>query len=137
MEHAFSAATRRADLDACAAQSVDLLVIGGGITGAGIARDAAMRGFSTALVDAGDFGRGTSSRSSRLVHGGLRYLEHGWLRLVFESSRERAILLRIAPHLVQPTPFLFPVHAASLGFGPTFSKTRRKSSPPSMRIPSR
>ena len=113
MEHAFSAATRRADLDACAAQSVDLLVIGGGITGAGIARDAAMRGFSTALVDAGDFGRGTSSRSSRLVHGGLRYLEHGWLRLVFESSRERAVLLRIAPHLVQPTPFLFPVHAAS------------------------
>ena len=113
MEHAFSAATRRLDLDAVAAQSVDLLVIGGGVTGAGIARDAAMRGFSTALVDAGDFGRGASSRSSRLVHGGLRYLEHGWLRLVFESSRERAILLRIAPHLVQPAPFLFPVHAAS------------------------
>lgn len=113
MDHAFSAATRRADLDAVAAQPVDLLVVGGGITGAGIARDAAMRGFSTALVDAGDFGRGTSSRSSRLVHGGLRYLEHGWLRLVFESSRERAILLRIAPHLVRPTAFLFPVHAAS------------------------
>jgi len=83
------------------------------VTGAGIARDAAMRGFSTALVDAGDFGRGASSRSSRLIHGGLRYLEHGWLRLVFESSRERAVLLRIAPHLVRPTPFLFPVHAAS------------------------
>jgi glycerol-3-phosphate dehydrogenase len=113
MEHAFSAATRRLDLDAVAAQAVDLLVIGGGVTGAGIARDAAMRGFSTALVDAGDFGRGASSRSSRLVHGGLRYLEHGWLRLVFESSRERAILLRIAPHLVRPAPFLFPVHAAS------------------------
>ena len=113
MEHAFSAATRRTDLDAVAAQPVDLLVIGGGVTGAGVARDAAMRGFSTALVDAGDFGRGASSRSSRLVHGGLRYLEHGWLRLVFESSRERAILLRIAPHLVRPAPFLFPVHAAS------------------------
>jgi glycerol-3-phosphate dehydrogenase len=113
VEHAFSAATRRTDLDALAARSVDLLVIGGGITGAGIARDAAMRGFSTALVDAGDFGRGTSSRSSRLIHGGLRYLEHGWLRLVFESGRERAILLRIAPHLVRPAPFLFPVHAAS------------------------
>jgi glycerol-3-phosphate dehydrogenase len=113
LEQAFSAATRRTDLDAVAAQPVDLLVIGGGITGAGIARDAAMRGFSTVLVDAGDYARGTSSRSSRLVHGGLRYLEHGWLRLVFESSRERAILLRIAPHLVRPTPFLFPVHAAS------------------------
>lgn len=113
MEHAFSAATRRVDIDALASQPVDLLVIGGGVTGAGIARDAAMRGFSTALVDAGDFGRGASSRSSRLVHGGLRYLEHGWLRLVFEASRERAILLRIAPHLVRPAPFLFPVHAAS------------------------
>jgi glycerol-3-phosphate dehydrogenase len=113
VEHAFSAATRRADLDAATTQAVDLLVIGGGVTGAGIARDAAMRGYSTVLVDAGDFGRGASSRSSRLIHGGLRYLEHGWLRLVFESSRERAILLRIAPHLVRPAPFLFPVHAAS------------------------
>ena len=110
MEHLFSAATRRADLDALAAQPADLLVIGGGITGAGIARDAAMRGLAVGLVDAGDFARGTSSRSSRLVHGGLRYLEHGWLRLVFESSRERAVLLRTAPHLVRPAPFLFPIH---------------------------
>jgi glycerol-3-phosphate dehydrogenase len=113
MEHLFSAATRRADLAALAGQTVDVLVVGGGITGAGIARDAAMRGLSVGLVDAGDFARGTSSRSSRLVHGGLRYLEHGWLRLVFESSRERAVLLRIAPHLVRPAPFLFPVHRAS------------------------
>jgi len=113
MEHSFSAATRRTDLDALAGQTVDVLVVGGGITGAGIARDAAMRGLSVGLVDAGDFARGTSSRSSRLVHGGLRYLEHGWLRLVFESSRERAVLLRIAPHLVRPAPFLFPVHRAS------------------------
>jgi len=111
MEHLFSAATRRTDLDALAAQPVDLLVVGGGITGAGIARDAAMRGLTVGLVDAGDFARGTSSRSSRLVHGGLRYLEHGWLRLVFESSRERAVLLRTAPHLVRPAPFLFPIHA--------------------------
>jgi glycerol-3-phosphate dehydrogenase len=88
-------------------------VIGGGITGAGIARDAAMRGIRTCLVDAADFGHGTSSRSSRLIHGGLRYLEHGWLRLVFEASRERRVLLRIAPHLVRPMPFLFPVHAGS------------------------
>ncbi|HVO36148.1 MAG TPA: glycerol-3-phosphate dehydrogenase/oxidase [Gemmatimonadales bacterium] len=109
----FSLATRRADLDAAAAGPVDLLVIGGGITGAGIARDAAMRGIRTCLVDAGDFGHGASSRSSRLIHGGLRYLEHGWLRLVFEASRERRILLQIAPHLVHPLPFVFPVHAGS------------------------
>ena len=111
MDSLFSAQTRRADLDALAAEPVDLLVIGGGITGAGIARDAALRGIRTALVDAGDFGGGTSSRSTRLVHGGLRYLEHGWLRLVFEASRERRILLHIAPHLVRPMAFLFPVHA--------------------------
>jgi glycerol-3-phosphate dehydrogenase len=111
MDPLFSLETRRADLDALAAGPLDLLVIGGGITGAGIARDAAMRGIRTALVDAGDFGHGTSSRSTRLVHGGLRYLEHGWLRLVFESSRERRILLRIAPHLVYPMAFVFPVHA--------------------------
>ena len=92
---------------------VDLLVIGGGITGAGIARDAALRGFRTALVERGDFGAGTSSRSSRLIHGGLRYLELGDLRLVFEASRERRTLLRIAPHLVWPRSFLFPVHRGS------------------------
>src|SRR5688572_27546749 len=93
-----------------AANLVDVLVIGGGITGAGIARDAAMRGFRTALIDKGDFGSGTSSQSSRLVHGGIRYLEQGALRLVFESSHERRVLLRIAPHLVRPLAFLFPVY---------------------------
>src|SRR6266496_4371596 len=93
-----------------AVEPVDLLVIGGGITGAGIARDAALRGFRTALVDKGDFGSGTSSHSSRLIHGGIRYLEHRDFRLVFEASRERRVLLRIAPHLVRPLPFLFPVY---------------------------
>jgi glycerol-3-phosphate dehydrogenase len=93
-----------------AAEPVDLLVIGGGITGAGIARDAALRGFRIALVDKGDFGSGTSSHSSRLIHGGIRYLEQRDFRLVFEASRERRILLRIAPHLVRPLPFLFPVY---------------------------
>ena len=88
----------------------DLLVIGGGVVGAGIARDAAMRGLRVALVERGDLGAGTSSRSSRLVHGGLRYLEHGELRLVFEALHERAILRRIAPHLVHPLAFVFPVH---------------------------
>ena len=86
----------------------DLLVIGGGITGAGIARDAALRGLRVTLVEARDFGSGTSSRSSRLVHGGLRYLEQGELRLVLESLRERAVLRRLAPHLVRPLPFVLP-----------------------------
>ncbi len=93
-----------------AAEPVDLLVIGGGITGAGVARDAALRGFRTALVDKGDFGGGTSSNSSRLIHGGLRYLEQRDFRLVFEASRERRVLLTIAPHVVRPLLFLFPAY---------------------------
>jgi glycerol-3-phosphate dehydrogenase len=91
----------------------DLLVVGGGITGAGVARDAAMRGLRTALVERDDFASGTSSRSSRLVHGGVRYLEHGQLGLVFESSAERRILRRIAPHLVRPLAFVWPVYAGA------------------------
>jgi len=89
---------------------VDVLIIGGGITGAGIARDAALRGFRTALVDKSDFGAGTSSHSSRLIHGGIRYLEQRAFHLVFEASHERRVLLRIAPHLVRPLAFLFPVY---------------------------
>ncbi|MEE8176251.1 MAG: FAD-dependent oxidoreductase, partial [Gemmatimonadota bacterium] len=88
----------------------DVLVIGGGITGAAAARDAAARGFRTGLVEARDFGEGTSSRSSRLIHGGLRYLEQFEFDLVFEASRERRTLLRIAPHMVRPLEFLFPVY---------------------------
>ncbi|MFI5207465.1 MAG: FAD-dependent oxidoreductase [Gemmatimonadales bacterium] len=109
----FSATTRAANLESLRDDSADLLVIGGGITGAGVARDAAMRGLKTVLVDAGDFAWGTSSRSSHLVHGGLRYLEHGWLRLVFEASRERRTLMRIAPHIVRPQAFVFPAHQGS------------------------
>jgi glycerol-3-phosphate dehydrogenase len=93
-----------------AAQPVDVLVIGAGIVGAAVARDAALRGFRTALIDKGDFGSATSSRSSRLVHGGLRYLETADLRLVFEASRERRILLKIAPHLVRPLAFIMPAY---------------------------
>jgi glycerol-3-phosphate dehydrogenase len=100
-------ATRMARLTA---ERFDVLVIGGGINGAGIARDAAMRGLRTALVERDDFASGTSSRSSRLVHGGVRYLEHGHLHLVFESSRERRTLMRIAPHLVRPLRFTWPVY---------------------------
>lgn len=93
-----------------AAEPVDVLVVGGGATGAGIARDAALRGFRTALVDKGDFGSGTSSHSSRLIHGGIRYLEQFDFRLVREASRERRVLLTIAPHLVRPLAFLLPVY---------------------------
>ncbi len=93
-----------------AAQPADLLVIGGGINGAGIARDAAMRGLRTMLVEQNDLGSGTSSRSSRLIHGGLRYLEQGEFGMVLEANRERRTLQRIAPHLVWPLPFVFPVH---------------------------
>jgi glycerol-3-phosphate dehydrogenase len=88
----------------------DVLVIGGGINGAGIARDATLRGLSVALLERDDFASGTSSRSSRLVHGGVRYLEHGFFHLVFESNRERRILLEIAPHLVRPLQFTWPVY---------------------------
>src|SRR5512138_616004 len=104
------ALTRRERIARLAEDSFDVLVIGGGINGAGIARDAAMRGLRTALVERDDFASGTSSRSSRLVHGGVRYLEHGHLHLVFESSRERRTLLRIAPHLVRPLRFTWPVY---------------------------
>jgi len=84
--------------------------VGGGITGAGVARDAALRGVRVALVEKDDYASGTSSRSSRLVHGGVRYLEHGQIGLVFESSRERRTLQRIAPHLVRPLAFTWPVY---------------------------
>ncbi|HET7274918.1 MAG TPA: glycerol-3-phosphate dehydrogenase/oxidase [Longimicrobiaceae bacterium] len=106
----FSAATREEYWERLGDEQYDLLVIGGGITGAGVARDAAGRGLSVALLEAGDFGCGTSSRSSRLIHGGLRYLETFDLKLVFEASAERRTLLKIAPHLVHPLSFLFPVY---------------------------
>ncbi|MEZ4318024.1 MAG: glycerol-3-phosphate dehydrogenase [Myxococcota bacterium] len=92
---------------------VDVLVIGGGITGTGIARDAVRRGLSVALVEQNDFAYGTSSRSSKLVHGGLRYLEQYEFSLVFEAVSERRILLDIAPHLVNPLGFLFPIYKSS------------------------
>ena len=91
-------------------RNFDLLVIGGGITGCGVARDAAMRGLSVALVERDDFASGTSGRSSRLIHGGIRYLEQGRFGLVHESIRERQVLLRIAPHLVKPLAFTWPVY---------------------------
>ncbi len=88
----------------------DILFIGGGITGAGAAREAARRGLKVALVERSELASGTSSRSSRLIHGGMRYLQNFELKLVFESVSERRVLLQTAPHLVRPLPFLFPVY---------------------------
>ncbi|MBB5777103.1 glycerol-3-phosphate dehydrogenase [Nonomuraea jabiensis] len=103
-------AERTAALERMAGQDFDVVVVGGGIVGAGIALDAATRGLDVALVEARDFASGTSSRSSKLIHGGLRYLEQLNFELVREALRERALLLqRIAPHLVKPVPFLFPL----------------------------
>lgn len=99
------------DLDALAGRQFDLLVIGGGIVGAGIASEAARAGLAVALVDRGDFGGATSSASSKLIHGGLRYLRLGDVKLVREAHRERRALLNtVAPHLVRRLPFLFPLY---------------------------
>ena len=94
-------------------EEVDVIVIGGGITGAGIVRDAARRGLNVALFEQNDIAYGTSSRSSKLIHGGLRYLEEYEFSLVFESVSERRVVLDLAPHLVNPQAFLFPVYQGS------------------------
>src|SRR4051794_9037612 len=98
-------------LEAFTDGTFDLCIVGGGITGAGVALDAAARGWRAALIERGDFASGTSSASSKLIHGGLRYLEYGQLGLVHEALRERGRLLRNAPHLVQPLPFVLPFYA--------------------------
>jgi glycerol-3-phosphate dehydrogenase len=91
----------------------DLAVVGGGINGTGIARDAAGRGLRVLLVEQNDLASGTSSASSKLIHGGLRYLEQGWLRLVRESLAEREVMLRMAPHLIRPMRFVLPAEPAT------------------------
>lgn len=100
-------------VDALTADRFDLVVLGAGITGAGVALDAALRGLRVALLDKGDFASGTSSMSSKLVHGGLRYLEQAQFALVYEALHERSRLLRNAPHLVWPLPFTLPYYAES------------------------
>lgn len=100
---------RARSLQQLGAETFDVLVIGGGITGAGVALDAASRGLRTALVERDDFASGTSSKSSKLVHGGLRYLQNGDIRLVYEALRERQRLRHNAPHLVRLLPFLIPL----------------------------
>src|SRR3954452_1400536 len=153
MSHRLSALTagrRTRELEELSSgRVVDVLVVGGGITGAGIALDAASRGLSVALVERGDLAQGTSRWSSKLVHGGLRYLANGEWGLAWESARERAALMRhIAPHLVRPLPFVIPL-AAGTGRGMAVSTmaglrigdgmragagTRRSLLPPARRI---
>jgi len=102
---------RQRAIDAMASgEELDVLVIGGGVVGSGAALDAVTRGLSTGLIEARDYASGTSSRSSKLIHGGLRYLEMLDFRLVHEALQERGLLLtRLAPHLVRPVPFLYPL----------------------------
>ena len=96
--------------DAISDGFLDVLIIGGGIVGAGVARDAAMRGLSVGLVEQHDFASGTSSRTTRLLHGGLRYLAQGRLGLVYQASHEKRVVQRIAPHLADPLAFVFPTY---------------------------
>ncbi|PLS86864.1 MAG: hypothetical protein CYG60_04990 [Actinobacteria bacterium] len=94
-------------------KSFDVIVIGAGINGAGIARDAAMRGLRVLLLDKGDISNGTTQWATRLIHGGLRYLEHYEFALVRESLRDREAILRVAPHLVHPLGFMVPIYDRS------------------------
>ena len=106
----FSIFDRPALIEQLATEKFDLLVIGGGITGVGIALDAASRGLKTALIEKRDFASGTSSRSTKLIHGGLRYLKQLEFALVKEVGSERAIVHRLAPHLVVPEKMLLPLY---------------------------
>ena len=135
----------RRNLSRLADETFDLLIIGGGATGACVARDASLRGLRVALVERGDFAAATSAHNSKLVHGGLRYLRNFELRLVRESLSERRIWQRIAPHLVQPLPFLLPLYgqdwqsratlAAGLTLYDALSFDRRWLDDPDQRLP--
>jgi glycerol-3-phosphate dehydrogenase len=104
----------RHDISSILGITFDVAVIGGGVMGTAVARDAALRGLHVLLVEKDDLGSGTSSRSSRLIHGGLRYLAHLDFRLVREDLGERELLLRNAPHLVKPLPFLIPIYGRGI-----------------------
>ena len=136
--------TRTRVLERLAATEYDVLVIGGGVTGAGVALDAATRGLSVALVEKRDWASGTSSRSGKLIHGGLRYLEQLNFGLVREALRERRLILKtLAPHLAVPLQFLYPLkhrvwERAYMGSGVMLYDTmgaRRGRSPPRPRHP--
>ena len=115
-------ADRGAHLNQMADATVDVLVIGGGVTGAGVALDAVTRGLSVALVERGDFASGTSSRSSKMIHGGFRYLQTGDVALVRESLRERYRLQCNAPHLVSLLPFMIPLFLKGGVINPKLSR---------------
>ncbi|MDT7653866.1 MAG: glycerol-3-phosphate dehydrogenase, partial [Pseudonocardiales bacterium] len=107
---ALSPQAREAALAAMGSTELDILVVGGGVVGSGAALDAVTRGLTVGLVEARDFASGTSSRSSKLIHGGLRYLEMLDFRLVAEALQERGLLIeKLAPHLVRPVPFIYPL----------------------------
>ena len=125
MTPAPAAFDRATSLRRLADESFDVLVVGGGITGAGVAVDAASRGLSVALVERHDFASGTSSKSSKLVHGGLRYLQQKEYRLVYENLHERQRLLENAPHLVTPLPFLIPLFGRGGAVNKTVAKAYR------------
>jgi glycerol-3-phosphate dehydrogenase len=117
MNSSFSSVTRKKQLEMMNEEQYDLLVIGGGITGAGIALDAALRGIKVALVEMQDFASGTSSRSTKLVHGGLRYLKQFQVAMVAEVGKEREIVYENGPHVTTPEWMLLPLHK-----GGTFGK---------------
>jgi glycerol-3-phosphate dehydrogenase len=109
----FSYIERQKNIERMSSETFDLVIIGGGITGAGVARDAASRGMKVAQIETKDFASGTSSRSSKLIHGGIRYLENLEFHLVFEALSERRLLFEIAPHLVHPLRFVLPLYKDS------------------------
>ena len=111
--NSFDARDRDAVIQRLEDGTFDLIVVGGGVNGAGVAHDAALRGLSVCLIEQRDLAFGTSSRSSKLIHGGLRYLEHYHFKLVFEGTNERAALRKVAPHLVRPLLFALPVYGSS------------------------
>ena len=113
----FSFRSRQKSIERFKSEEFDFLILGGGITGAAVARDATTRGLKVAVVEKNDFAFGTSSRSSKLIHGGLRYLENFEFKLVFEALAERSLLLKTSPHMVRPLPFFLPVY-----IGDTHSK---------------
>jgi len=112
---------------------VDVLIVGGGVNGAGLLRELALNGIDALLVDRADFAAGATSASSRMIHGGLRYLENGEFRLVRESLRERDRLLRLAPHAVRPLPTTIPVFSRWSGFGNAVQRFLGRTTPPSAR----
>ena len=134
----FSGRSRREDIEKLKSEIFDLVVIGGGATGCGIALDAASRGMKTALVEKRDFASGTSSKSTKLIHGGLRYLSQFEFGLVRETGTERAIVHELAPHLVLPEKMLMPIvkGATSSNFLTASSALVHTVSAPGLKIPS-